>query len=286
MSTILDRDEIVLKVFNNNIVLVNSENSEKILFAKGLGFGKKSGSIIPKGTSIDKVFVIENKENISNLRNLVNYIDSDFFAVCEEVIYDISNIVDIELNERIHIGLIDHLFFAVKRLKNNEEIENPFLIETKTLYAEEYSLAKIVAHKISIYSQVDIPEGEIGFIALHIHSALNDGKISNTIKNTTLLNDIVEYVENELGHAINKESLDYARFCTHIKFALQRILNNNMIENNLTKIIKKEYKKSYSISNGIAKVIEKNINVLVTDEEIACLAIHIERFRIIQKKYV
>ena len=284
MSTVLEKDEIVLKVFNNNIVLVNSENSEKILFAKGLGFGKKPGGIITKGTSIDKVFIIENKENINNLKNLVNHVDSDFFAVCEEAIYDISNIVDVELNERIHVGLIDHLFFAVKRLKDNEEVENPFLIETKTLYAKEYSLAKIVAQKISSYSQVNIPEGEIAFIALHIHSALNDGKISNTIKNTTLLNDIVEYVEDRLGYTIYKDSLDYARFCTHIKFALQRILDDNMIENDLTKIIKKEYKKSYSISEGIAKIIEQNINVAVTDEETACLAIHIERFRISQKK--
>ena len=38
MSTELNKDEIVSKVFNNNIVLVNSENSEKILFAKGIGF--------------------------------------------------------------------------------------------------------------------------------------------------------------------------------------------------------------------------------------------------------
>lgn len=40
MSTILSRDEIVVKVFNNNIVLVNSEDIEKILFAVGIGFGK------------------------------------------------------------------------------------------------------------------------------------------------------------------------------------------------------------------------------------------------------
>ena len=40
MSVILSKDELVVKVFNNNIVLVNSENKEKILFAKGIGFGK------------------------------------------------------------------------------------------------------------------------------------------------------------------------------------------------------------------------------------------------------
>ena len=39
---ILGKDEVVSKVFNNNIVLVNSDQEEKILFAKGIGFGKET----------------------------------------------------------------------------------------------------------------------------------------------------------------------------------------------------------------------------------------------------
>ena len=284
MSTVLSKDEIVLKVFNNNIVLVNSGDTEKILFAKGIGFGKKQDHIIPKGTSINKVFIIEDQENINNLENLVNRIDSGFFAACEEAIYEISKMVDTELNERIHISLIDHLFFAVKRLKDNEEIENPFLVETQTLYSKEYGLAKLVGKMIENYSNVEIPEGELGFIALHIHSALNDGKISNTIRNTSLIKDIEKYVEEKLGYCIAKDSLDYARFCTHVKFAIQRILTNNTVENDLTRLIKSTYPESYSISEGIAEIIGDNIGVSVTEEEIACLTIHIERFRINRKK--
>lgn len=284
MSTILNRDEIVLKVFNNNIVLVNSGNIEKILFAKGIGFGKKPDCIIPKGTSIDKIFVIENQENIDNLKNLINQIDAGFFAACEEAIYEISKMVNKELNERIHIGLIDHLFLAVKRIKDNEEIENPFLIETQTLYSKEYKLAELVGRMVGIYSNIDIPDGEIGFIALHIHSALNDGKISNTIKNTNLLNDIVEYVENSLGYSIPKDSLDYARFCTHVKFAIQRILTNSTVDNDLTNLIKSTYAESYFISEGIADIIGRSLSIEVTEEEIACLTIHVERFRINRKK--
>lgn len=279
MSVILNRDEVLLKVFNNNIILVSSEKSEKILFSKGIGFGKKQGRVIPKGTEVDKIFVIENEQNISDFKNIVNEVDEDFFAVCEEAICEISNKINAELNERIHIGLVDHLFFAVKRLKNDEQIENPFLVETQTLYPREFELSRIVADKIGKYSGVNIPEGEIGFIALHIHTALNDGKISNTIKNTYLSTSIVEYVEKELGKKIDRTSLDYARFCTHMKFAIQRISNNVSIKNDLAEVIKKMYKKSYKISEGISKIIAKELNVEVKEDEIAFLTIHVERFR-------
>lgn len=48
MNIELKHEEVVSKVFNNNIVLVNSDQKEKILFAKGIGFGKKQGYVIKK----------------------------------------------------------------------------------------------------------------------------------------------------------------------------------------------------------------------------------------------
>ncbi|AOR24719.1 PRD domain-containing protein [Clostridium taeniosporum] len=280
MTIILNKSEVVSKVFNNNIVLVNSDGKEKILFAKGIGFGKKPGHIIPENTEIEKVFTIENKENIKNLHGMIEKIDDEFFAVCEEAIYEISKQLKEELDEHIHIGLIDHLFIAVKRMKNKEEIENPFLVETETLYSEEFRLAKIIAKKVGEYAKVNIPDGEVAFIALHIHSSLNNGKLSNTIKNTYLSSTIAEYVEDRLGIKINKKSLDYARFCTHIKFALQRIMENTSIHNDLSKIIKRTYSESYSIAKGIAKIIEDEFKVKVTKDEVAFLTIHVERFKL------
>ena len=270
MSVILSKD--------NNIVLVNSENKEKILFAKGIGFGKKKGSIIPSGTEIAKVFSIEDQENINNFKYITRNIDSDFLGVCEEGIYEISNQLNCELNERIHIGLIDHLFVAVERLKNDKEVENPFLVETQTLYPKEYELAEMISNMVGEHCHIKFPEGEIGFITLHIHSAINDGKVSNTVKNTYLSNVIVEHVENELNIKINRKSLDYARFCTHIKFAIQRIMENTTVNNELAKVIKDTYKESY-----ICKVIEEELKLKVSEDEIAFLTIHIERFRISSK---
>lgn len=283
MATVLNKDESVSKVFNNNIILVNSSDDEKILFAKGIGFGKKSGAIIPKGTEIDKIFTIKNEENIANFNEIIIKIDDGFFAVCEEAIYEISKQLDKELNERIHIGLIDHLFVAVERLKRNDEIENPFLVETQTLYPKEFKLAYLVARKIGEYSNVVMPDGEIAFIALHIHSAINGEKISNTIKNAYLYSSIVEHVEERFGIEVDRNSLDYARFCTHIKFAIQRIMENTPTQNELENMIKKTYKESYSVAEEASKIIENEIKIKVTKGEIASLAIHIERFKISKK---
>lgn len=279
VSTIITHDEIVSKVFNNNIVLVNSDKKEKILFAKGIGFGKKSGTVIPKGTEIDKVFIIEEEENKNNFYSAMGKIDTDFFGICEEAIYDISEILGGDLDEKIHTSLTDHLFLTVKRLKSNEEIDNPFLIEIQTLYKREYNLAEIVAKKVEDYSKVKIPEGEIAFIALHIHSAINNKKDFSALKTSYIGSTVVEYLEKRLNIKIDRKSLDCARLYTHIKFAIQRILENRPVNNELNKVIKNTYKESYKIAQEIVKIIGNEINVEIQDDEISFLAIHVERFR-------
>ena len=280
MSIVLKHEEVIFKVFNNNIVLVNSESREKILFAKGIGFAEKPGEIIKKGTIIDKIFTIEKNENRMNFNNMIEIVENDFLAVCEEGIYEISKEINKELNENIHIALIDHLQFAVKRMKSREIIENPFLVEIETLYPKEFSLAKMVGNKVSDYCKVEIPDGEIAFIALHIHSAINDGDVSNTLRRNYLGSTIVEHVESSLNIKIDKKSLDYARFLTHIKFALQRILENRHVDNTLGEIIKNTYKESYLIAEEVADIIGEELNMKVKEDEVTFLTIHIERFRI------
>lgn len=280
MSIALKRQEVVCKVFNNNIILVNSESKEKILFAKGIGFAKKPGEIIKEGTIVDKIFTIEDNENRMNFNNMIEMVESDFVAVCEEGIYEISKEINKELNENIHIALIDHLQFAVKRMKSKEIIENPFLIEIETLYPKEFSLAKMVGNKVSDYSKVQIPDGEIAFIALHIHSAINDGNVSNALRRNYLGSTIVEHVEERLNIIIDKKSLDYARFLTHIKFALQRILENRNVDNPLGEMIRKTYNESYLIAEEVADIIGQELKVKVKADEVTFLTIHIERFRI------
>lgn len=279
MSIITD-SAITIKSYNNNIVSVNMNGAERILFAKGIGFGKKPGDEIEIGTEVEKIFVIENEENLRNFKQVIENVDEEFLILCEKMISYIEDELKENLDERIHIALVDHLNFAVKRLSNNEEIENPFLIEIKALYQTEYSLAEKVVEILQNEKNITVPIGEIGFIALHIHSARHSGKLSSTLKNTAIINLVVEYVEKQLKIPIDKTSLDYARFLTHLKFAIKRILVGISIKNDFIAEIKSKYKLSYNIANGVEKILTERLEKEVTVDETAYLAMHIERFRV------
>lgn len=278
---VLNKDSKVVKSFNNNIVLVKDDEKEKILFQRGIGFGKRPGDIIKKGTVIEKIFIIEDEDNQRNFNEIVNRVDSDLIVIVEEVIAEIVDELGEELSENIHVGLVDHLYYAIKRLKNNEEIQNPFLVEIQTLYPQEFQLSQKISDRIKEELQIEIPEGEKGFITLHIHSARNNGKLSTTIKSSYLSNAIVQHVERRLKVKINKKSLDYARFLTHIRFTIERIMTNSPIKNDLIDVIKKRYRISYKIAEEVGKIICKILEIdNISEDEIAYLAMHIERFKV------
>ena len=275
---------IVIKALNNNMVLIKEQGVEKILLAKGIGFNKKFGDILEDNLEVDKVFSIEDKKNQENLKEVYNRVDGEFVAICEEALAEISEELGEELNETIHIGLIDHLAIAMKRLKNKEQINNPFIVEIETLYSVEFEMAKKIVNKLQDKYEIDFPEGEIGFITLHIHSARNGKMLSNSIKYSYLSDKIIIYIEEKFNSKIDKRSLDYARFLSHVRFTIERVLTDTVLKNDLTEIIKKSYPISYEIAEGASKIIEETLDKKVCDDEVAYIAMHVERFRVALQK--
>lgn len=114
---------------------------------------------------------------------------------------------------------------------------------------------------------------------MHIHSARNHGKLSNTIKYAFLSNTIIDFLEDELDINIDKKSLDYARFLTHIRFAIERIINKMPIKNDLLTAIKNQYSVSYKTAEKVGTIIEDDLSIYIPKEEVAYIAIHIEKFK-------
>jgi transcriptional antiterminator len=115
---------------------------------------------------------------------------------------------------------------------------------------------------------------------MHIHSARNNGKLSQTIKNAFLANSIIELIEEETNLEIDRHSLDYARFITHVRFTVERLMSNAPITNDLLDAIKEKYRASYALAEKIADIITAELVIeKVPEDEIGYLAIHVEKLK-------
>ncbi len=269
------------KILNNNVILaIDVEKKQEIvLVGKGIGFSKKPDDFITlSDEDIEKSFLNLDESTKKEYLNLINEIDDRIIIICEKIIKKAEEEFG-KLNNHIHIALTDHISFAIERVSSGLELNNPFLYEIQALYPREFEIGLMAINLVKSELKVDLKEVEAGFIALHIHSARQNKNVSDTIKNTKLLLDLIKIIETELDITIGTNELTYTRLINHLRTSLNRMEENKNIKNPLLNIIKEQFAKSYQIATKIGECIEKTKSVEVSDDELGYLALHIERIK-------
>jgi transcriptional antiterminator len=231
--------------------------------------------------TVEKLFVLKNEKEQKNYIKLLPFIDSDFLEVIISAIDLIKQRTHSELNEHIHVALTDHLMFALTRASKGQEMRNPFLIETKALYRHEYEVATEVVRHIHEKTGIGLPVGEIGFIALHIHSAVTNKKLADVNIHSQLVTRLVEMVEEQFDIEIDKESIDYMRLVRHLHFAIERVVKGEKVEEpeKIASLFKNEYPVCYNLSWKLIKVMQQTLKKNVFDAEAVYLTMHIQRLQ-------
>lgn len=119
---------------------------------------------------------------LDDYNTILNSQDAIYTKVAKEIILLISDIIGIDLsNDKILLtGLAIHLRPIIVRLKNNLELRNPLLSRIKNEY---FSIFGATWSCNSIFKKnfnVSINEDEVGYISLHIASAID--RLENKFK--------------------------------------------------------------------------------------------------------
>ncbi|RBW71549.1 glucose PTS transporter transcription antiterminator GlcT [Bacillus taeanensis] len=268
----------IKKALNNNVVIAIQEETEVVLIGKGIGFGKKKGDTIEQD-KVDKCFVLINSNEQEQYKQLLYQVDEEFIGVMNDAVRLIERKLQSSLNEHIHVALTDHISFAVNRLRNGLDIKNPFLIETQTLYPDEYTVAEEVVELVNRKLNIELAEGEIGFVTLHIHSAVTDQHVSDINKHSRLISTMIKMIEESLEIIINRESINYLRLVRHLRHAIERIQHEEQVEQQekLANVLKKEYPICYNLSWKLIKVMQQVLQKPISDAEAVYLTMHLQR---------
>jgi len=271
----------ISKVLNNNVAIaVHPSYGETVMIGKGIGFNRKKGDVLPEDLA-DKVFVLKSEKEQENYKKLLPNIDEQMQASIIETIQHINSRVPGSLNEHIHVGLTDHLLFALNRVQNGMEMKNPFLIETITLYPFEYEVAKEVIEIMKEKTGIGLPEGEIGFITLHIHSAVVNKELAEVNRFSQLVSHLVGIIEEQLDFKMDKESVDYMRLVRHLRFTIDRVLADEKIDEpqKIAKLLKEEYPMCYNLAWKLIKIMQQKLMKPVYDAEAVYLTMHLQRLQ-------
>ena len=128
---------------------------------------------------------------------------------------------------------------------------------------------------------ITLPVDEAAFIALHFITSEYDTKMDVTFDIPKLIDDIVAILELEFEIQIDKASIHYERFITHLKFFAARVLQAKQIPEEgdflFRSMIRDKYKESYECAKKIKQQIEEAYGIEISEEEVVYLTVHIKR---------
>ena len=242
---------------------------------KGVAFGKKVGQTVPiEGEA--KVYSLKEMSERGNAGEIVKSVS----PLCLELANEVLNRAEQEfgkVDRSILFTMADHLDFAVRRIQNGEQISNPLTEDIRVMFYKEYKVAGCIRDLLKEKLQIEIDEHEIGYIALHIHSAIVEENVSQAMEIARTVRECISLVENETGNSIDVMSLAYNRLMNHVRYMVARAIHGEKLKMNLNDYMSVKYPGPFAAAERICKKMEKSLKLPVPDIEIGYLAMHLER---------
>ncbi|WP_031557241.1 PRD domain-containing protein [Lachnospira multipara] len=269
----------VKKVLNHNTVIaVNTDKlKEYLILGKGVGFGKKPTQEITI-SSDDRIFSLEETTERGNIKEFIKNVSPIYIELADAVLCIADEKFD-NVDHNIIFPMADHLEFAVKRIESGEEISNPLIDDIKILFHSEYKIAETIRPLLQEQFNINISDDEIGYVALHVHSAISNDRISQSMEIARAVRECVTMIENVTKTTIRVDSLSYNRLMNHIRYMVARVQHNEPLKLNMNDYILNTFPQSFGIAATVCEELGKSLGTKLDDIEIGYLAMHIERVK-------
>ena len=266
---------IITKPLNNNVVMAKDQQQEEVIVVgTGIGFHKKAGDIIDE-QKIQKVFSVADN---NKLAELISQIPGQYIELTEKIVQYAKRKYNLILNENIYLGLTDHIYFALQRIQEGIDLENPFLIDIQQFYQQEYKIGLYAKEIISRMFHIQIPNDEVGYIAMHIIENSFQQKREDFDAIFKVVNESVSFIRKYYLKDVKENSLAYTRLVNHVKYFAKRFIEGkeNQSQNRLLKeTIQGVFKEEQECIDQLSKYLEDKFDKEMSDSEKNYLVLHL-----------
>ena len=267
----------ITKVLNHNTVMaVDADGSRSyLIMGKGIGFGKKISERMEVRDS-DTVYSLQESTERGDAQEMAKSISPEYLEIANEIL-GIAEKEFGKVDRKILFPMADHIEYAVKRIKNHEQIRNPLNEDIRVLFHQEYKVAQHMETILKERMGIQIEPDEIGYVALHIHSAIDDQKVSQAMQVAQAVRECISIVENEIGRPIDVMSLSYNRLMNHVRYMVARAMSGEKLKLSMNDYMEIKFPKTFQMATTICDNIGASLKCKLDEVEIGYLAIHIER---------
>lgn len=270
----------VLKCINNNVVSCQDEQGrELIAMGRGLGFSLRPGDALDE-SRVEKLFRMDTPDDARRLTDLFSTLPARQVELCSQIVDQATRELGRRLSPSVYLTLTDHVCFAIERLRSGTSFPNTLLAEVRTFYAREYAVGKYALELLARELDVHFPDDEAANIALHLVNAEYDNSLSDTLRITQTLHDILSTLEGWPHLRLDTGSRFYDEFTVHLKFLVLRAFSGGAPprgDERFVNSVRQCYPDEYHCARQIIEGLERRTRNTLAPEESAYLAASLHR---------
>ena len=268
---------VVRSINHNAAIGIDSRGREVVVMGAGVGFGK-----IPRDVplaEIKRTFVGIDDKYLGLIAELPSE-QLEFAAQFSDIVrMQVSH----ELSPNLVVTLADHISFMVRRAREHLYVATPLAYDVAQNYPVEYRLGQMCVRGVEKTFHVKLPKSEAVGVALSIvNSAVmsSNATARREKRDEQAVEQATRIVERDLGIAVDRESFDFARFATHVKYLIDRLVAGEPIATPNGAIydeVAAQYPDIAACADEVAAALARPGEGEVTTEERLYLTLHINR---------
>lgn len=271
----------LLRVFNTNVVLARDAGGrEVVLTGRGLGYQARPGQEVDEAKVL-RTFVPEAGSSPESFAAMLATISPEHVQVVDRALAPVWAELRREPSSTTVLALADHLSFAIKRAQRGITGTFPLRAELAHLYPRELFWGERIVAAVNDELGIDLPRDEAVPIALHlVNAAFNSDNLALTHRMTKVLSQVLDMVEATIGQPLDRDSLNVARFITHLRYFFVRVHSQRQLADDplsFLDAVRTGYPDAYRCARHVREVLEMRLGQPITDDETAYLTLHVAR---------
>ncbi len=270
----------VLKKVNNNVAICqDNRGQELIAFGRGIGYPPTPYELTDLSL-IQRTFYDVSADYLGMIESL----PSDVVEFTAEVVDKARGLLPYDISPNLLLTLADHIAFAIKRSQQGIYIKMPLTYDLEQTYPLEIGMGRQVLEQVKARFKVLLPRDEasgiaMAFINARIYSA-DDADVKIEADDRDILENFTSIIEEEMGVTIDRDTFNYTRYATHVRYLLDRLRSGQGIDSVNSDVyadLRKEFTTTAACVDRIVAWLGKEYGFQVTGEEQLYLLLHVNR---------
>lgn len=274
----------IKKPLGNNAVLIEENGIEQVVIGNGIGFKKREGDIVDKD-KIQSTYMLKDSQSLhTDVTKVLQNIQPDNLIMASKIIQQGKKELGYKCNDTILLSLADHLDMAISRAQNKVFFSTPLEWDIKMIYPAEYAYSLKALLMIKEDMNIELPDEEAPFIALHFINSQNNEfssltDMTETILYTGIIQNILDITRYHYGFKLDQNSFDFSRFVVHIRYFVKRQLKSIPDKSGsiFLDVIAEKCPFDYECARKIERFLHDTYKWEIDPGEITYLTLHLNR---------